>query len=186
MMRLAFAGLLLIANTALALPQHTPRPGGVVVIDIGAIGEEAPDVRLGDKPVLVASQDGRWKAVVGIPLSQAPGEVELSIAGEPVTFVINEYGYEEQRLTIKNKSYVTPDQAQLDRIRKEREIIDAALNHFRPVAVADVLLEAPVEGRRSSASGCAASTTTSPARRTAVWISPPPEVHRSPLPARAS
>jgi murein DD-endopeptidase MepM/ murein hydrolase activator NlpD len=153
MMRLAFAGLLLIANAALALPQHTPRPGGVVVIDIGAIGEEAPDVRLGDKPVLVASQDGRWKAVVGIPLSQAPGEVELSIAGEPVTFVINEYGYEEQRLTIKNKSYVTPDQAQLDRIRKEREIIDAALNHFRPVAVADVLLEAPVEGRRSSSFG---------------------------------
>lgn len=144
---------LLIAGSALALPEHSPRPGGIAVVDVGPTGNGTPNVRFGDKPVLVTEAEGRWKAIVGVPLSQEPGNLELTIGGEAVVISIEEHGYEEQRLTIKNKSYVTPDQAQLDRIAGERRIIDAALNHFRPASVADVLLEIPVPGRRSSSFG---------------------------------
>jgi murein DD-endopeptidase MepM/ murein hydrolase activator NlpD len=54
---------------------------------------------------------------------------------------------------VKNQSYVTPDQAQLDRIGRERKIIDAALTNFRDVPVEDIALDAPVDGRRSSSFG---------------------------------
>ena len=144
---------LLTAGTVLALPEHSPRPGGIVVVDVGPTGNGTPDVRFGDRPVLVTAAEGRWKAVVGVPLNQEPGDLALTIGGEAVTVQIEAHGYEEQRLTIKNKSYVTPDQAQLDRIAGERRIIDGALNHYRPAAVADVLLETPVPGRRSSSFG---------------------------------
>ena len=63
------------------------------------------------------------------------------------------HSYAEQRLTVKNQSYVTPDAAQLDRIAHERRIIDAALNHFRDVPVGGIGLEAPVGGPRSSSFG---------------------------------
>ncbi len=69
----------------------------------------------------------------------------------PVTII--EHGYAEQRLTVKNQSYVTPDQAQLDRIGRERKIIDGALNNFRDVPVSGIELAAPVEGPRSSSFG---------------------------------
>jgi murein DD-endopeptidase MepM/ murein hydrolase activator NlpD len=144
---------LFLAGTALALPQHSPRPGGIVVVDLGPVGPERPEVRFGDKPVLVTADDGRWKAILGVPLSIEPGELELLVGENTLSVTIQPHGYEEQRLTIANKSYVTPDQAQLDRIAGERRIIDAALNRFRPVSVADILLQAPVEGRRSSSFG---------------------------------
>ena len=144
---------LLTAGTAVALPAHSPRPGGIVVVDVGPAGNGTPEVRFGDKPVLVTEAEGRWKAIVGVPLSHAPGTLALTIGGEAVTVSIEAYGYEEQRLTIKNQSYVTPDQAQLDRIVGERRIIDAALSHYRPTSVVDVLLETPVPGRRSSSFG---------------------------------
>ena len=153
MKQLVLLAGLFLAGIAQALPQHSPRPGGIAVVDIGPVGPERPEVLFGDKPVLVAEDKGRWKAIVGVPLSHEPGNLELSIGGETVTVSIREHAYEEQRLTIANKSYVTPDQAQLDRIAAERRIIDEALNRFRPVSVADILLESPVAGRRSSSFG---------------------------------
>ena len=145
--------VLFLAGTALALPQHSPRPGGIVVVDLGPAGLERPEVRFDDKRVLVAEDGGRWKAVLGIPLRVEPGELELSVGDNKVSVTIKPHGYEEQRLTIANKSYVTPDQAQLDRIAGERRIIDEALNRFRPVSVSDIVLQAPAEGRRSSSFG---------------------------------
>ena len=144
---------LLTATAGWALPDHSPRPGGIAVIDLGPTRDAAPDVRFGDRPVLVTAAEGRWKAIVGVPLSQEPGDLTLSIGGEEMTVSIEAHGYDEQRLTIKNQSYVTPDQAQLDRVAGERKVIDAALNHFRPTPVADILLATPVPGRRSSSFG---------------------------------
>ena len=144
---------LFLAGAALALPEHTPRPGGIAVIDVGPGNELRPEVRFDGKPVLVANRDGRWKAIVGVPLSTEPGELELSVGENRVSFAINQHGYDEHRLKIQNKSHVTPDPAQLDRIREERSVIDAALTNFRGTAVDDVSLEVPVDGRRSSSFG---------------------------------
>jgi murein DD-endopeptidase MepM/ murein hydrolase activator NlpD len=54
---------------------------------------------------------------------------------------------------VKNKKYVTPDEAQLERIGRERKIIDSALGNWRDVDVDGVALATPVDGRRSSSFG---------------------------------
>ena len=144
---------MLCAGVALAAPEAAYRPGGIAIVPLGWTTEPAPEVSRNGRPVLVMQDGGRWKAVVGIPLDTEPGEVSLVIAGEDVFFLVDDHHYEEQRLTVKNQSHVTPSQAQLDRIGRERKIIDAALNQFRDVPVAGIALEAPVDGPRSSSFG---------------------------------
>ena len=144
---------LLIGPAALGAPEHAPRPGGIAIIDIGDAAEAMPEASWNDKPVLVMQEGGRWKAVVGIPLDTRPGSMSVTVAGMKRMVPVAPHSYAEQRLTVKNQSYVTPDEAQLDRIAHERRIIDAALNRFRDVPVGSIGLEAPVEGPRSSSFG---------------------------------
>ena len=99
-------------------------------------------------------RDGeRWKAVIGIPLGAEAGAFRFDVDGNAVSVTLSDHAYAEQRLTVKNQSYVTPGQAQLDRIGRERKIIDAALNAFRDVDVDGIALAAPVDGPRSSSFG---------------------------------
>lgn len=142
-----------ITSICWAAPEQSPRPGGIVIIDVGPADQLAPAATFNDKPVLVLSDGDRWKAVVGVPLDTAPGPFQIQLGEYPLTVSIDEHGYAEQRLTVKNKAHVTPDQAQLDRIGKERKIIDAALNNYREVVVDDIALESPVDGPRSSSFG---------------------------------
>ena len=153
MIRLSPVLALLIANLAWAAPEHTPRPGGVALIDVGPADQLAPAAYLHDKPVLVMRDGDRWRAVVGVPLDTAPGQLVIRLGEYQLTIPIGEHAYAEQRLTVKNQSYVTPDQAQLDRIGRERKVIDGALNNFRDVPVEGIALAAPVEGPRSSSFG---------------------------------
>ena len=142
-----------IATVALAVPEDSRRPGGVAIVDAGTSKMAAPKVSLGDHSVLVMQDGDRWKAVAGIPLDTDPGDVSLTVNGIKVPVTIKEHGYTEQRLTVKNQSHVTPNQAQLDRIGRERKIIDGALTNFRDVPVTGIALAAPVDGPRSSSFG---------------------------------
>lgn len=153
MIRFAKILLLLIPSLALAAPEHSPHPGGIAIVDVGPAGQLVPSASFGGKPVLVMRQGDRWKAVVGVPLDTEPGQLTINLGEYPLTVAIGQHTYAEQRLTVKNQSYVTPDQAQLDRIGQERRIIDGALNNFRDVLIDDIALAAPVEGPRSSSFG---------------------------------
>ena len=143
----------LSASVVLGAPGHAPRPGGIAILDVGDAAEAMPKASWNGKPVLVMQREGRWKAAVGIPLDTPPGTLTLTVAGEDRTIPVEPHSYAEQRLTVKNRKYVSPDQAQLDRIGRERKIIDAALNHFRDVPVEGIALAAPVDGPRSSSFG---------------------------------
>jgi murein DD-endopeptidase MepM/ murein hydrolase activator NlpD len=148
--------LLLVAccvATAWAAPEDSRRPGGVAIIDVGSAELAMPAVSIDDRPVLVMQDTNRWKAVAGIPLDTDPGTLSLTVNGIKVTVTIKEHGYAEQRLTVTNQSYVTPDQAQLDRVGSERKIIDGALNNFRDVPLTGIALAVPVDGPRSSSFG---------------------------------
>lgn len=146
--------ILSVATPAFAaLPEHSPRPGGIAVIDLGA-AESPPAVEYRSRRVLVAQDGDRWLAVVGISLNAETGPAAIEVEGaEPVDFEIVPHAYREQRLTVKNQSFVTPDQAQLERIGRERGIINAALNAWRNAAVSDLSLRSPVDGPRSSSFG---------------------------------
>ena len=153
MIRFLSSFALLLAGLALAAPENSPRPGGIAVIDVGPADQPAPSATFGDKPVLVMRDGDRWHAVVGVPLDTEPGQLTIQLGEYPVAVSIGDHAYAEQRLTVKNESYVTPGQAQLDRIGRERKIIDGALNNFRDVPVDGIDLAAPVDGRRSSSFG---------------------------------
>ncbi len=144
------------ASALAALPGHAPKPGGIAVVEVRK-NAERPEVRFGDRRTMVIPDNGRWFAVVGVPLSQPVGPANLSVVsadgGEStIEFEVVPHSYREQRLTVE-RSYVEPDQRQLDRIFGERKIIDAAINNFRSVPVESLSLPVPVPGRRSPSFG---------------------------------
>lgn len=136
-----------------AAPAHSPWPGGIAIVDIGSANEPPPAVTFRDRAVMVMARDSRWHAVLGIPLDASADELTIRVADDDLAIELTERTYREQRLTVKNQSYVTPGQQQLERIGAERKIIDAALNRFRAVTSDGIELAAPVNGPRSSSFG---------------------------------
>lgn len=155
------AGLLLAvliaSQPAAALPRHQAVPGGVAVIELPATGGARPRVSFRDRPVMVVAENGRWFAVVGIPLSMAPGPASLSIDNPdgpalPLAFVIANIDYPEQRLTIGNKRQVDPTADDLVRIAGDRREMNRAFRSWDEKPV-DTAFRLPAIGPRSSAFG---------------------------------
>lgn len=145
---------LILATGAVAAPEHAPWPGGIAVLDVGPVDAPRPIVEFGERRVLVTRDGNRWLATVGIPLDAPTGESSVRInMARDLSFDVREHAYREQRLTVKNKKYVSPDAAQLERIGRERKVIDAALTSWRDVDVTGLALAAPVDGPRSSSFG---------------------------------
>jgi murein DD-endopeptidase MepM/ murein hydrolase activator NlpD len=128
-------------------------PGGIALIDLGPVSARAPAVRFGGKPVLVYRDGNRWRAAVGVPLDTVPGEIRLEAGTQTIPVSVREHAYAEQRLTVANEDHVTPKPAQLERIGRERALIDAALAAYRPAALDGIALAPPVAGPRSSSFG---------------------------------
>jgi len=133
----AFVSMVLalaLATPAFALPENTPVPGGVAVIDLGPSSQPPPTARRGEQSLAVVEDRGRWFALFGIPLDTEPGETEISVfSGSTVTIkrvAVRSKAYPEQRLTIKDKRKVDPDPDDLARIAREREITDAIKRRF--------------------------------------------------------
>lgn len=147
---------LLVASSAMAIPDHSPWPGGVGVMRFYA--EAKPQVTINDTTALVTRDAQGWTAVFGIPLEQeAPGSLRatVTIAGAETYNVmvrIRANNYREQRLNVDRK-YVDPSPDQLERILADRKIIDAALTNIRSVDVTALNMQPPVSGRRSSSFG---------------------------------
>ncbi len=145
---------LLAAALAAAAPDHAPWPGGIAVIDVGPTEAPRPIVEFDERRVLVTRSGDRWMAAVGIPLDAPTGEMSIRVnTARNIAFQVREHAYREQRLTVKDRKYVSPDEDQLERIGRERKIIDSALGNWRDVDVDSLLLAPPVDGRRSSSFG---------------------------------
>ncbi len=132
--------------------EESLRPGGIAVIEVDSIESNFPEITFREKPVTIINRENRWFAVVGIPLN-AKDKIIISFNDVEKTILIGNYKYKEQRLKIENKSQVNPNKKQLDRIYKERKIINAALNNFRKIKLEDLSLAVPVDGPRSSSFG---------------------------------
>jgi len=148
-----FTALFLLLTLPLALqaalPPHSEAvPGGIAVVDLGPASNEPPVLHYRKQRVMVQQAQGRWKAVVGIPLTARPGPQQLTPAkGAPLTFTVQAKDYATQHLTIKNKRKVNPNEQDMQRIRHERGRIDAALEHWREAKAVETRFILPVEGR---------------------------------------
>ena len=134
------------------LPAERLAPGGVALVDLGPASAARPDARLGDVPVLVMARDGRWLAVVGIALSQAPGALALHVGGRTTSLQVRPWHYREQHLTVP-PSQVDLSAEDLARVRDEQALIRAAVAGAAPGPPAGLRLAAPLAGERSSSFG---------------------------------
>ncbi len=144
------------------LPQNRPVPGGVAVLHIAALPDTdkdraTPRALFGEAPVMVLPQGADWVAIVGIPLSQAPGVAAIDI-GDPassatrLTFEVRPAHYRTQRLTVP-PAQVDLSAADLERVTGEREHLRAALATFSAQTPSTLRLRPPVAGARSSSFG---------------------------------
>jgi len=147
------ATILFLCLGSVAYPQESSWPGGIAFIDLGAADGPRPVVEFAGKRVLVMNDGGRWRTAVGVPLDAAVGTAEISMAdGTSLAFEIREHAYREQRLQVA-KSYVSLSDENLERVGKERKVIDAALTNWRDASLDGVRLSAPVPGPKSSSFG---------------------------------
>lgn len=145
--------LLLVFAGTVATADDLAWPGGVAWVDLGPAAGEAPVVEFNGKRVLVLNDDGHWRAVVGVPLSAEVGRASVTLAdGSALAFDVRDHAYLEEHLEVA-QSYVSLSEENLARYQRERKVIDAALNNWRDVPLAEVALNSPVEGPRSSSFG---------------------------------
>ncbi|ERP94582.1 peptidase M24 [Acinetobacter sp. COS3] len=98
------------------LPQDSRRAGGIAVIPLS---KDISQVSYKGKAVLISKENEQPYAVFGIPLSAQVGTLTLNTNKNPIQIEIKPYRYAEQRLNVKNKDYVNPNQEQLDRYARE-------------------------------------------------------------------
>lgn len=151
-------GLLLSPTVfAAVLPDNTPVPGGIAVIELPA-SDTAPRVSYNGKPVMVLSSGNVYSAVVGLSLATKPGTRTLKIeyAGKKsatLDFTVIEKTYSSQHITLKNKRMVNPEKRDMERIGREQRRIKQALATWDERIPDTLRFSLPVEGPVSSPFG---------------------------------
>lgn len=146
------AALFAVSLSALALPESSNVPGGVVVLPLGSVSAIAnkPQAWFEDKPVLVTAENGQWYAVVGLPLDAEPvmHELKIQIGLDTMLqpFDIRPKAYPEQYVSLKDTSKV--DLSPKDLARAEREIaaITELKQHWRAAPDTDLDFMLPAKG----------------------------------------
>ncbi len=155
----AFAVLICTAlapSAAESMPRESRVPGGIAMLAVPG-GYMPPVVMFRGHRVGVVRDGNGWLAVVGIPLDVEPGthaiEVQTEEGPERIAFEVRDKRYATQSIEVANPRHVNPDPADLERIDREREHIEAALTRYSWTEAADFTLRSPVAGRRSSSFG---------------------------------
>jgi len=161
--RLLLAALLSMApgqdaarDAADVLPRTEAVPGGVVTLPIEAPPDALPVATFDGARAMVLRHEGRWLAIIGIPLDTAPGPQRLEVQDgtdrRRLEFEVAAKSYAMQKLTVP-PSQVNLSKRNLERVEKERKRIRAALDAFSSRVPATLRLLPPVPGPRSSSYG---------------------------------
>jgi murein DD-endopeptidase MepM/ murein hydrolase activator NlpD len=158
MIRVVLYCSLLTPTFALAysLPHESAVPGGVKLIRLEGHGSAEPAVDIDGRRVMLVRDADIWVAVVGIPLS-APLQPEHVIvhAGDgrqDIEFLVSDKQYASQSLQVAPKQ-VNLSKANLERVGRERVVIDRAMSTWSNAQPESLSLTQPVPGTRSSSFG---------------------------------
>jgi murein DD-endopeptidase MepM/ murein hydrolase activator NlpD len=141
--------------SAQQLPRHESVPGGISIITLKEA--DRPRAYYNGNPVMVVGDPGNWQAIVGIPLNAEPGIHRLNVThngGESMhTFGVAGKSYKTQYLAIDNERQVNPAPEDLERINREKELIEKAKATWRNTDTVALDLSLPVAGPYSSPFG---------------------------------
>ncbi len=140
-------------------PNALQVPGGVARLSLGPAAVR-PVAQAGEVPLLVLGDVIEWTALVGIPLSAAPGRASITVkttednGPRQVGYSVSPKRYTEQRLKVAPGTVdLSPDnQARYERERAHQATVMATFSEPLPQASALRML-VPVPGRRSSSFG---------------------------------
>ena len=140
---------------SLSLPKIESVPGGLAIINIK--DRARPEAYYQNNRVMVVGQPGNWMAIVGIPLDTETGTQRLLVQNggskSIYNFDIVDKEYASQHITIKDKRKVNPTRLDMERIDREKEVIQAAKAAWSDVDDIPLSLDLPVNGRYSSPFG---------------------------------
>ncbi|HPE61822.1 MAG TPA: peptidoglycan DD-metalloendopeptidase family protein [Thiolinea sp.] len=154
-----FLGLALFCSSStLHAFVHQPVPGGIAAIGIAPLSAARPVIHYDGHRVTVIPYQNSWVALVGIPLDATPGRQSLQVinpqSGESFSssFAVSSKRYKTQRLRIRDRNKVTPDEASSQRILAELKVQERLKNHFS-TREADYHFIKPASGRDSGRFG---------------------------------
>tara|TARA_R110002074_G_scaffold170005_2_gene331877 strand:+ start:13668 stop:14513 length:846 start_codon:yes stop_codon:yes gene_type:complete len=144
------------ATLVQAFPQQSRVPGGIAIVDFDT--QKQPTVFYDKQRVLTVHHDGKWRAIVGIPLTAKAGNHTLSHKGTSLssTFEVTDKEYPAQYITLKktpkNKRMINPNKLDMQRINREKKKLSSALSTWtdKPAQLNFIL---PANGRLSSPFG---------------------------------
>ncbi len=138
-------------------PRARAVPGGVARLALGPARDRPQVFTRAGVPVMVVGDAIAWTALLGIALAEAPGrsQVTVQVPGEPerlLAFDIAPQRYAEQRLNVAPRTVdLSPEnQARYERERDHQAEIMATFSTPLPAQLA---MQVPVPGRRSSSFG---------------------------------
>jgi len=145
----------IFADTQFCKPEAVP--GGVVILPITSADHAQPELFYNKMRVMTLQQNGKWVAIVGVPLSAKVGTDYLTVnsvdSNQKIPFTIQPKTYPSQYLTIKNKQMVTLNDANLKRFLSEWEIIHKAMINWRDKDNINMHFLMPVQGEITSQFG---------------------------------
>lgn len=155
--RLAWLLVLFAPLAGAALPRQARVPGGLAIVPLAKSDRAMPQARFRDQPVLVVAHDGRWQAIVGLPLDLEPGPQSLLVndgANERrIDIAVGRKHYPEQRLTVKDQGQVDLTPENEARVAGEHAEIQRLKNSWHPTAAVDLDFRLPASGPLSGRFG---------------------------------
>ena len=138
------------------LPNESAVPGGIKIIRLDIHGNTMPYVDVDGQRALVVQDDRGWTAIVGIPLSAPLGPHQVIVRGndarQQIDFTVGDKHYASQSLRVA-KAKVDLSRADLERVNREKLVIDHAMSRWTDEQPRGLRMQQPVPGVRSSSFG---------------------------------
>jgi murein DD-endopeptidase MepM/ murein hydrolase activator NlpD len=146
-----------ISAHADGLPRESRVPGGIALITVAPAAEPKPLVTRDGANVWTVKRGGSWIAVLGLPLSTAPGEHSISVsrdgAAQSVPFTVQNKRYPVQHVTLKDNAMVDPPQEVMARIEAESAHLKSVRSNWRDTTTTHAAFTLPAIGRLSGRFG---------------------------------
>lgn len=157
MTRLLVLIALICSTSAWALPQENRVPGGIALLRLPALPENARLTLKGNPVWTLPAEKGEQIAIIGIPLDTPPGaltlQVESPTGSQQIDVTIDAKDYPEQRITLPTQKHVTPSEENLTRYAREAREQLAIYQSFNTTGSSWPTFIIPVRGPYSSPFG---------------------------------